>query len=412
MNFLTKLIKKKTKGKYVLSLDLGTRVAKALVSYVDYDKNKITNLGIGRAEQKTGNVVGGKISDVRGVIAVCKRAIDDSAQMANIRPEEVMMGFSGNTVKICTSSFEINRKNPGNRMDVYELKNIIKDVHQKSLQKIQDTLTYKEKQTGIKLVSSDIVNFSIDGYRIINPLNFRGRRIRITISNFYVLMSDFVIINSIAEELKLKLLKIAYGPYAVVKAIGVEDALNFSAVMIDVGGNITDVVLVKNGNIQKAGMFILGGHLFTKRLAHKFDISEKNAEELKINYSKGRLNESDRNKIEDILSEDVSLWFSGVQLILEESAKDFLIPSRILFYGGGSQLPGIVSSINNLVKSDISFSDKPNLDFIRSSFVSDNTDKTKKLNDFQDMTLVGLVHLCLDFVDMEDTANFFLAQII
>jgi cell division ATPase FtsA len=159
-------------------------------------------------------------------------------------------------------------------------------------------------------------------------------------------------------------------------------------------------------------MFILGGHMFTKRIAHKFNISENNAEELKLNFSRGRLSENDQKKMEEVISEDMDLWFSGVELILEDTSKEFLVPSRILFYGGGSQLPGIVSSLNRLGKSSISFSDRIKLDFIRSGYITNNIDKTRKLNDFQDITLAGLAHLCLDFVDTEDTANYFLAQII
>jgi hypothetical protein len=235
---------------------------------------------------------------------------------------------------------------------------------------------------------------------------------KITVSDTYILRSDFDMIHTIARELELHLSRDTYGPYAVVKAVGAGDALNFNALLIDVGGNITDVILVKNGNIQKAGMFILGGHLFTRRLGHEFGISEHNAEELKLNYSRGRLSENDRQKVEEILSDDIGLWFSGIELILQEASREFLLPSHVLFYGGGSPLPGIASSLNRLSESDLPFADKLQLDFVRSSFISGNLDKTRKLNDFQDITLVGLAHLCLDSIDTEDTANQFLAQII
>lgn len=412
MNPLSKLTHKKPKGKYILSLDLGTKMVKAMVSYADYEERTITNLGIGRAEQLAGNIVGGRISNVKGVTSACREAIQAATGMAKVSPEEVVMGFSGNTTKLCTHTFELTREEPGEKMGAAELKTIIRDVHQRSLDKIREGLTYKEKQLGIKLVSSDIVNLSIDGYRIVNPLSFRGKRIRVTVSDSYVLASDFDIINSIAVALKLRLNRIAYGPYAVIKAIGAEDALNFSAVMIDVGGNITDVVVVKNGNIQKASMFILGGHLFTKRLAHKFDLTEKNAEDLKINFTKGRLNEADQAQIQEILAEDIDLWYSGVELVLEDAAEENLIPAKLLFYGGGSQLPGLAATLNRLTKTEIPFSDKLTLGFINSSHISGNVDKTGKLDNFQDITMLALAHLCLDNMDEEDTPNRFLAQII
>ncbi len=411
MDLLARM-RRKPKGKYVLSLDLGTRMVKAMVSYVDYEENKVANLGIGRAEQTAGNIVGGRISDVKGVTTACRQAITEAVRAAKVSPEEVIMGFSGNTAKLCTHNFEFQRKEPGEKMDAGELKELVKSVHQQSLDRIKGNLTYKEKQLGIKLVSSDIVNLSIDGYRVINPLSFRGKRVRITVSASYVLSSDYDIINSIAVALKLRLARIAYGPYAVLKAIGAGDALNFSAVMIDVGGNITDVVVVKNGNIQNASMFILGGHLFTKRLAHEFNLSEKNAEDLKVNYAKGRLDEKDQRRIAEMLAEDLDLWYSGVEFILQDASKEALIPAKLLCYGGGSQLPGLASTLNRLPNGNIPFSDKLQLGFIHSSHISGNTDKTGKLDNFQDITMLALAHLCLGKVDEEDTPNRFLAQII
>ena len=412
MSFLSKIINKKDKGKYVLSLDVGTKMAKALVSYIDAEAGTVTNLGVGRAEQETGNVIGGKITDIKKVTGALRSAIDEAQLMAKVSAKEAVMGFSGNTIKIFASSFEMVRVKPQDKIEIAELGDMVRAAHQQSLDAINRGLTFRERQSGIKLVSADIINFTIDGYRVINPLSFKGHNIKIGISSSYVSIPDFEIINDIADELGVRLLKIAYGPYAVIKAIGAEDSLNFSAVMIDVGGNITDVVLVKNGNIQSAEMFILGGRLFTRRLANKLDISEKAAEELKIKYAADRFAAAEKVKIEKLLAEDIDLWLSGVELILSEAGTKFLLPSKIFLYGGGSQLPGLVNSLHHLDNSGISFTDKIKLDFIHFGHITGNTDKTGKLNDFQDVTLVGLAHLCFDSADEEDLANNFLAEIV
>jgi cell division protein FtsA len=412
MDFLSKIINKKDKGKYILTLDTGTRVAKALVSYVDFEERTVVNLGVGWAEQETGNVVGGKITDVKKVTETLRRAIVDAEKMAKVSPKEVIMGFSGNIVRVCTDFFDTVRSEPEEKITKTELQEIIKSVHDKSIEEIVQRLTYRERQAGIKLVSTDVVNFSIDGYRVLNPLNFKGSSIRIGVSSSYVLNPDFEVIAGIARDLDLKILKIAYGPYAVIKALGAGDSLNFTAILIDVGGNITDVVLVKNGNIQNVGMFLLGGRLFTRRLTNKLDISEDIAEKLKIKYSLDRFSEKEAKKLEKIFAEDIDLWFSGIQMILEEAGKNSLLPGKILLYGGGSQLPGLANSLYRFDNSDISFIGKVKLGFVRLGNIAGNTDKTQKLDDFQDVTLVGLAHLCFDRADEEDTANKYLAEII
>jgi len=412
MSFLSKIMHKKEKGKYILSLDVGTKVAKALISYVDYETAQVTNLGVGRAEQEPGNIVGGKITDPRKVTEVLRAAIATAEQMAKVSAKEAVMGFSGNTIRISTNSFEMVRVDPQAKIENAELRAIVLAAHKKSLEDINRGLTYRERQSGIKLVSADIVNFNIDGYRVINPLSFKGGNIKIDISSSYVSVPDFSLINDIVDDLGVRLLKVAYGPYAVIRAIGAEDSLDFSAAMIDVGGNITDVVLVKNGNIQSAAMFILGGRLFTRRLANKLNISEATAEGLKVKYTADNFAPGEKMKIEKILAEDIELWLSGVELVLSEAGTQFLLPSKIFLYGGGSQLPELANSLHRLDNTSLTFSDKVKLDFIRLCHITGNVDKTQKLNDFQDITLVSLAHLCFDSADKEDTANNLLAEIV
>ncbi|MDD3190318.1 MAG: cell division FtsA domain-containing protein [Candidatus Pacebacteria bacterium] len=411
MNIFEKITKKKNKNKYILSLDLGTKFVKALVSYVDYEEDKVVNLGVGKSGQKNGNVVGGRILNVEGVIESCRIAIEEASKMADYLPNEAIIGFSGNTVRISTNSFEIQRENPDKKIEPAELKKIIRSAYSRAMDVIDSELSFREKQVGVNLISADVADFNIDGYRIINPLNFKGHKIKISTSSSFVLSSDFEMINKIAEGLNLRLVKIAYGPYAVLKAVGGQDSFNFNAVMIDVGGNITDVVVVKNGNIEKADMFVLGGNIFTKRIANRLKVSEAKAEEIKINFSKKKLDDKSAQTVEDIFVEDIDLWRSGVELVLEEYSKESLSPSLILFYGGGSQLPGLASSLNELSKSPISFFGKIKLDFLNMGYISDNEDRTKKLDNFQDITILALSHMISDSINAEDTPNVFLEEI-
>jgi cell division protein FtsA len=411
MNLWEKITNKK-KGRYVLSLDIGTEVVKALVSYIDYDGGKVINLGIGKSRQSSGNIVGGRILSERGVAQSCQIAIDEAVTKSGTSPNEVIIGFSGNTIKMFTSVFDVERKNQDSKIESYELKSIISSAHDNSILEINKNLSQREKQEGVRLISSDISDFVIDGYRIINPLNFKGGKIKVSVSSSFVLSSDFEMIEKIVGDLNLKLLKVSYGPYAVLKAIGGQDVFGFNAIMLDVGGNITDVVMVKNGNVQKAGMFVLGGRMFTKRIAHKFGLTEDQAEDLKIRYAKDQIDSKDSGLIAEILEQDIDLWFSGVELTLESYAEDYLLPAQILVFGGSSQLPGLVASLNKLRDKPFSFSGDLKLEFVFLEDVSDNINKAQGTNDLQDITLVCLAHLCFDGANEEDAPNKILEDIV
>lgn len=411
MNLWDKIINKK-RGRYILSLDIGTEIVKALVSYVDYDGGKIINLGIGKERQGVGNIVGGRILDEKGVVRSCRVAIDEAIKMSGTRPSEVILGFSGNTIKMCTSVFETERNNRDSKIEPYELKNIVVSAHNYSISEIDKNLSQRERQEGIRLISSDVADFVIDGYRIINPLNFKGGKLKVSISSSFVLSSDFELIESIASDLNLKILKISYGPYAVLKAIGGQDVSGFNAIMLDVGGNITDVVMVKNGNIQKAGMFVLGGRMFTKRIARQFGLTEDQAEDLKIKYAKDLIESDDSKHIKEILEQDIELWFSGVELTLESYAQSCLLPAQIMVFGGSSQLPGLVSSLNKLFDKPFSFSGDLKLDFVFLEDIPNNINKSQGINDLQDITPICLAHLCFDTANEEDAPNRILEDVI
>lgn len=411
MSFWDKINKRK-KSVYVLSLDIGTEVVKALVSYVDYGDNKITNVGIGKSKQKPGSIFGGKVLDTDNVIDACKEAADQAMRMSGVRPTEVIIGLSGNTIKVCTSVLDIERSDYGGKIEMNELRSIIAKAHLSAIEDINRNLSKREKQEGIRLISSDVSDFVIDGYRIINPLNFKGNHIKVSMSSSYILASDFVVLEKIVESLHMKLMKVSYGPYAVLKAIGGRDVFGFNAIMLDIGGNITDVVMVKNGSIENANMFTVGGRVFTKRLSHNFKINEDQAEDLKLRYSFGQIDENDSGRIGRILEQDINLWLSGVGVSLEVHSKNSLLPSQFMIFGGGSKLPGLVASLNSLKEDDLSFSGGLKLDFVLLDDIPNNLNKIESMDDSQDITIVCLAHLCFDYADGEDMPNRILEQLV
>lgn len=390
---------------YMLSLDIGTEVVKALVFRIDKNSGNGIVKGVGRVRQRLGDMQSGAVSDIGGVIESAKKAIEIAKKRAGVKKaEKAIIGIAGELVKGTTTTVHYERIRPEMRIDLSELKNIIQKVQWKAFDRIRSQLAWEtgHSEIEVKLINAAIVDVRIDGYRVMNPVGFQGRDVSIAVFNAYAPMIHLGALQKIADELNLDLLSIAAEPYAVARSMGIEDVLDFNAVFIDIGGGTTDIAVVRNGGLEGTKMFALGGRAFTKRLAQELGVTFEEAEILKIKYAEGKLGRDVSLKIEQILSNDCGVWLSGVELALSEFAEADLLPSRFFLCGGGSGLPGIKKALLSPRWSrGFPFAKTPQVSFLQPSDIVNIIDETGELRDPQDITPMGLANLALDLAGEE-----------
>ncbi len=390
---------------FLLSLDIGTEVVKALVFKIDPQTGNGIVMGVGRARQRLGDMQSGAVSDIAGVIENSKHAIELAKLMAGAKKvEKAIVGIAGELVKGTTTTVHYERIKPEIRIDLPELKNIIQKVEWKAFDRIRQQLAWEtgHSEIEVKLINAAIVDVRIDGYRVTNPVGFQGRDVSISVFNAYAPMVHLGALQSIAKELKLELLSIAAEPYAVARSMGIEDVLDFNAIFVDIGGGTTDIAVVRNGGLEGTKMFALGGRAFTKRLAQELGITFEEAEILKIKYAEGKLGKDVALKIEKMLADDCNVWLSGVELSLAEFAESDTLPSRFFLCGGGSGLPGIKKVLmNSKWTKNLPFAKMPQVSFLQPKDVVNIMDATGELRDPQDITPMGLANLALDLAGEE-----------
>jgi len=416
MSFFDFIFKtKKPKANFALSLDIGTEVVKALIFQIDSEEGKGVVVGVGRERQNPSHMTSGAVADIAGVVGTCRRAIEKSARGLGFVPEQCIVGIAGELVKGTTVTVRYERTRPQLKIDMPELKNIVQKVQWKAFDRVRQQLAWEtgHSEIDIKLINAAIVDVRIDGYRVTNPLGFQGKEVSVSVFNSYAPMLHLGALQSITTELGLDLLSIAAEPYAVAHSLGTNNAVEFSAVFIDVGGGTTDIAVVRNGGIEGTKMFALGGRAFTKRLAMELGISFEEAEQLKIRYSNNDLGPHLMQKLRSILEDDCSVWLSGVELALGEFVGQDLLPSRFLLCGGGAHLPEIKKMLEkNRWPDDLPFGNAVRVDFIYPKDVINIVDKTDQLTDFQDITPMGLANLALDLVGEERVLGSILRRVV
>jgi cell division protein FtsA len=389
---------------YYLALDIGTEIVKSLVFRLDSDAKKGVIVGVGREKQERGNMQSGAISDINGVIAACRSAIDKAQQSAHVNNvTHAVMGVAGELVKGTTTTVHYERSNPNTRIEMPEFKEIIQRVQWKTLERIKEQVEWElGRSIDVKLINAAVVDVRIDGYRVTNPLNFQGKSLSISVFNAYAPQMHLGAVDMIAEELGLDLIRIAAEPYAVSASVGYEDILDFNGIFIDIGGGTTDIAVVRNGGLEGTKMFALGGRAFTKRLAQSLRIPFDEAELLKIKYAYGKLPQNVSEQFSRMLMQDSKVWLGGIELSLMEFAEKDLLPSNIYLCGGGSALP----EIGNVLLSqewakNLPFTKAPQVNFLQPKDVINIIDQTEELDNPQDVTPMALANLVVDMSTKE-----------
>lgn len=404
---------KAKKDRFAISLDIGTEFVKTLIFEVVEDKALVKGVGIER--QKLSDMAAGGVTDIQGVIKNCESSLAQAVQKAKILPEQVIIGIAGELVKGTTITIKYSRENPKEKITLRELQDIIARVQRRAFDRARGVLAWETGQAeiDIRLVNAAITDVKIDGYKVTNPLGFVGREVQVGVFNAFAPIVHLEALQTIAESLELDLLSIAAEPYAVARSVTPEEEVDFSAIFIDVGGGTSDIAVVRGGGVEGTKMFALGGRAFTKRLSQEFGMPFSEAEELKLDYSAGKLPEEKADKIRTALSNDCRVWFAGVELTLSEFPNIDLLPSRIYLCGGGSELPDIKEMLEKASWSKkLPFARRPTITYIKPQYVTNVIDETKKLTKPRDITPMALANLAIELVGSQGVVGGTLNKVV
>ena len=410
---ISSVFKRKPKDAVYVALDIGTEFVKALVFQIEGGRAIIK--GVGRQRQRLGDMHGGAVTDISGVVDNCAKALDRAEEMAEMISEFAVIGIAGELVKGTTTTVHNERLKPKTKIEYSELKNIVNRVQKKAFDSARQQLAWEtgHEAVDVKLVNASIVDVKIDGYRVTNPMGFQGKDVSVGIFNAFAPLVHLGALQTIASDLDLELLSIAAEPYAVAKSVGSEEAGEFSAIFIDIGGGTSDVAVVRNGGLEGTKMFAIGGRSFTKRLSQVLNVSFSKAENIKLAYSKGGLEEKSEKTIRKALEADAEVWLSGIELSLSEFSNIDLLPSRIMLCGGGSALPEIKKALEKTNwHKDLPFAKKPKVSFISPKEVNNVADKTGEIKNQQDVTPMGLANLALNIEKEEDVLPGILSKVV
>lgn len=324
----------------ILGLDIGTEFVKAVLGKPG-KKGDIEILGVAKVRQKEGNMFNGAIADISAVVATCEEALVKVEDQSGERAELTVVGIAGELIKGNTTTVHYARKEPKKPITDTEMQNIIERVQQKSGEVAKKTVALEtgNKNVEVRLINSAIVSLMIDGYKISNPIGFNGSDVVIQFYTAFAPMIHVSAIEKVCAELNLDLLTVAVEPFAVCRAcLGDDLDSSFSGVVMDIGGGTTDIAIIDDGGVEGTKMFSIGGKSFTHQIEEALAVDYETAEKYKLDYDTGKLDDKLKAKVETALSRNLSVWFTGVEVALEDFDSIGTLPRNIMLCGGGAGL--------------------------------------------------------------------------
>jgi len=383
---------------YLLALDIGTEYVKALIA--KKSKGTLKIVGVGKAHEAPNNMYAGAIADIQGVAKTCEEALIKAEDMAGVRANEVVIGIAGELIKGETASVKYRRANAQEPITDEEMDKIIRRVQEKAGEDARKAVAIEtdNPDVEVRLINSALVSLRIDGYKVSNPIGFKGKEVEVQIYNAFAPLVHISAIERVCDELQLDLVTVAVEPFAVCRAcLGDDVESNFSGIVIDVGGGTTDIAVVDDGGVEGTKMFSIGGRSFTHQIAERLGLNFEEAEKLKLLADNPNMKPEIRKKFDQAIACNLDVWQSGVELALEEFDQVETMPGQVLLCGGGASLSEIPEALatGDWYKS-LPFSRRPVVSLIDPDDIAGVENATDRELDHTFVTAMGLLRVGID----------------
>ncbi|MBM4402315.1 MAG: ethanolamine ammonia-lyase reactivating factor EutA [Candidatus Cloacimonetes bacterium] len=322
----------------ILAIDLGTDTVKTALCEVNGEGEvKI----LGRSEQKQGltSMRGQKIADFDAVLETVNLACESAELNSNIKAKRATLGTSG-LVQSVGMTVRLKRPEPEKEINQKELSYLFQKIEEKTIVKAKESLFAAETYAADGLIGSEATRYAIDGQKTETPLGLTGSILEVSLLHNFCAKADLTTLQSLASSLGLEIDGINETTTAITQTLL---KTNEAGILIDIGGEITEVVIFKNGKIIGNKTFSLGGRNLSLMLTQKLNSSFEQVEKLKKDLAAGFLDAERAREVREIINEHFAIWVKGLETALTEFPEVRPLPASFLVTGGGAALEEVKS---------------------------------------------------------------------
>jgi cell division protein FtsA len=329
----------------VAALDIGTTKIVALVGEMD-DQGGIYVIGHGLASAE--GLRRGAVVDMDKTVRSIRRAVEDAQLVSGTEIDRVTVGIAGDHVRSINSHGVIAVSRTDNEITAADVKRAIEAAR---------TVAIPVDREIIHVIPQ---SFSVDDQSgIKDPIGMAGVRLEVEAHIVTASVTSARNIYRALERCHLAVDHIVLEPLALSGVVLSDSELEMGAIVVDIGGDITNLAVFYDGAIRHTAVVALGGRNVTNDIAIGLRTSVEQAEELKIGYGSalaslvdpeemlpvrpvagGEAREISRNVLASIIEPRTEEVLSLVAREVKKIHHGELLPSGLTLTGGGAMLPG------------------------------------------------------------------------
>ena len=188
----------------------------------------------------------------------------------------------------------------------------------------------ENKNDGARLIELKNIKIMLNGYETAEPLDQRAKKLEMTI---FISMSGEQILNKIVETIAdhFHFKEINFTSFAMTSFSTVRDlyAHNESFLLIDIGGEVTDISLIKKNTLSESISYPIGSNFIIRGVASSLHSSLHEAKSFTSLLRDGHASEATEKKLELILDKLKTDWLQKFQESLANLSHDISIPATI-----------------------------------------------------------------------------------
>lgn len=222
----------------------------------------------------------------------------------------------------------------------------------------------------ITVLEHEVMKTVLNGYAVDHPFKKKTRSLELSL---YMSLSR----KELLEELQNLLehyfgrtpLKINSSPLALFRIL--KDFLDSEEgfILVDVGGEITEISLIHQNIVEEVLTFARGGHFILRRLTSHLGVGLEEALSLLKSKTRGELKDTLDQKVSEVLFTAGKEWFKLFLEAASELGKGRPLPQTLLLTGGASGLESLKAELSSSELSGFTILGRP---FNLVSFLPEN----------------------------------------
>jgi len=326
----------------IAAIDVGTTKICTIMAEVD-DTGLPTVLGVGVVP--SGGLHKGMVSDFNEAKQSIQLSVRKAEQAAGYKIESACVGITGKHISSV------------NNHGVISISHGKKVVHPDDLERVLEIARDIDLPQGREMLHVIPRSYSLDGQTgINNPVGMHANRLDAETNIITAAATSIQNLTKCVRSSGVAVEDIVLEPLASAEAVLTEEEKQDGAVLADIGGGTTDVVVFLNGSAYHAFVSPVSGYQVTRDISIAMGISFDAAEEIKIKYGSviplGESNSGNNeilygglsipyDKLTQIISTRLEELLRLVMIELSEINYPNMASLSLVLSGGVANMPGL-----------------------------------------------------------------------